>query len=94
MQRLTPLEIDDWIKQCNSWIINKEGHLHKEYQFKDFKSALHFANQVGKIAEKKCHHPNIFISWGVCHIELWTHSINGLTAKDFELVQLIDLIAN
>jgi 4a-hydroxytetrahydrobiopterin dehydratase len=76
-----------------SWEINTPGHLYKKFEFSDFVSALNFVNQIGNIAERESHHPDMFISWGICAVEIWTHKINGLTESDFILAAKIDTIA-
>jgi 4a-hydroxytetrahydrobiopterin dehydratase len=75
-----------------AWEINKPGHLYKKFEFSDFTSALSFANKIGNIAEREGHHPDLFVSWGVCAVEIWTHKVNGLTESDFILAAKIDTI--
>ncbi len=48
-----------------------------------------FVNAVGAIAEEQGHHPDLYLSWGMVRIELWTHKINGLTESDFILAAKI-----
>ena len=72
------------------WIINKSGHLYREYHFDNFIDSMNFANQIALIAEKEAHHPNLEISWGKCAVEIWTHKINGLTESDFILAAKLD----
>ena len=63
----------------------------KEYPFEDFVQALAFVNQVGVLAEKAFHHPDILIhSWNKVRLELTTHDEKGLTTKDFDLAEAID----
>lgn len=45
-----------------AWQLNKEGHLLKEYSFKDFMEAMRFANKIASLAEQEGHHPNLAIS--------------------------------
>jgi 4a-hydroxytetrahydrobiopterin dehydratase len=71
------------------WTVIEEHHLSKEFQFKDFAEALAFVNRVGEIAEREGHHPDIFLSWGKVHVEIWTHKIDGLTESDFILAAKI-----
>lgn len=67
----------------NGWKIVNEHHLEKEYTFKDFAEALAFTNTVGALAEQENHHPDIALSWGKVKITIWTHSVGGLSEKDF-----------
>jgi 4a-hydroxytetrahydrobiopterin dehydratase len=74
----------------NGWSAVNEHHLHKEFTFPDFKSALAFTNAVGELAEQQGHHPDIHLAWGKVKIEIWTHKIDGLTRSDFVLAAKID----
>lgn len=76
----------------NNWQLNKAGHLEASFTFKTFRQALNFANQVGDIADMEGHHPDLYVSWGRCAIEIWTHKIQGLTESDFILAAKIDEI--
>ena len=53
------------------------------YAFKNFEEAMAFANKVARIAENEGHHPDLYIAWGTCKVEIWTHKISGLTESDF-----------
>jgi 4a-hydroxytetrahydrobiopterin dehydratase len=72
------------------WQVITEHHLEKEYQFKDFREALAFTNQVGELAEAQGHHPDIYLAWGKVKLTVWTHKINGLTESDFVLAAKAD----
>jgi len=72
------------------WELNRVGHLERTYAFKNFAQALEFANKVGAIAEAEGHHPDLYIAWGKCKVEVWTHKINGLTESDFYLAAKAD----
>ncbi len=65
------------------WAFNTQGHLEREYSFKNFAEALEFVNKVGAVAEDQGHHPDLFLAWGKCKVEIWTHKIQGLTESDF-----------
>jgi 4a-hydroxytetrahydrobiopterin dehydratase len=72
------------------WQINKDGHLERLYTFSDFARALDFVNKVGAVAEAEGHHPDLYLAWGKCRVEIWTHKINGLTESDFYLAAKAD----
>jgi 4a-hydroxytetrahydrobiopterin dehydratase len=67
----------------DAWKLNANGHLAREFSFKNFVQALAFANRVGVIAEEQAHHPDLYVAWGKCRVEIWTHKIDGLTESDF-----------
>jgi 4a-hydroxytetrahydrobiopterin dehydratase len=74
------------------WQINASGHLSKQFKFKDFVSAMDFANKITSVAEQEAHHPDLTISWGSCSVEIWTHKIDGLTESDFILAAKTDTL--
>ena len=65
------------------WQLNEHGHLERTYKFKNFRQAMAFANKVAERAEVEGHHPDLYIAWGRCRVEVWTHKIRGLTESDF-----------
>lgn len=58
--------------------------------FRDFASALAFANRVGALADALDHHPELHVSWGKLGIEISTHDAGGLSEADFVLAARID----
>jgi 4a-hydroxytetrahydrobiopterin dehydratase len=67
-------------------------HVTRSFVFSDFKSAMAFAVEVGKLAEEDWHHPDLTIGWGRVAIDLSTHSISGLSENDFILAAKINLL--
>lgn len=94
VQPLDRTESKKLLKQLqDEWEINSSGHLYRHYKFKDFLTAMKFANKIAAIAEKEGHHPDLTITWGSCSIEIWTHKISGLAESDFILAAKIEAIA-
>lgn len=88
---LTKDEIIQFHKSLDKeWKVIDYQRLERSYKFKNFKEALDFTNQVGELAEKEGHHPDIYLSWGKVLVKLWTHKINGLHENDFILAAKID----
>ena len=79
-------------KLGKSWKVVKGHHLEREYKFKDFCEALAFTNQVGKLAERVQHHPDIYLAWGKVKLTLWTHKVDGLTESDFVFAAKVNSI--
>ena len=67
-----------------------ENAIEKKFQFNHFAAALGFIVQVGLIAEKKNHHPELYNVYNKVTIRLSTHDAGGVTNKDFELAQAIN----
>ena len=62
MQALSHQEAQSRLAALAGWQI-EAGELVKTFQFKDFRAALHFVNQVGELAEQAGHHPDIDIRY-------------------------------
>ena len=67
----------------DGWQLNEHDHLERTCKFKNFRQAMAFANKVAERAEVEGHHPDLYIAWGRCRVEVWTHKIHGLTESDF-----------
>ncbi|MCS6896564.1 MAG: 4a-hydroxytetrahydrobiopterin dehydratase [Nitrospira sp.] len=88
---LAPDRVQSLLRElAGGWSLNAQGHLERLYTFKDFAEALDFVNKVGAIAEAEGHHPDLYLAWGKCKVEIWTHKINGLTESDFYLAAKAD----
>jgi 4a-hydroxytetrahydrobiopterin dehydratase len=88
---MEPEQARQMLKELSSgWELNQAGHLERMYPFKNFALALEFATKVGAIAEAEGHHPDLYIAWGKCRVEVWTHKIQGLTESDFYLAAKAD----
>jgi len=67
------------------WEVVDEHHLSRTFAFPDFVQALAYVNALGTIAEEQGHHPDLLLRWGSVRVDIWTHTINGLTESDFIL---------
>ena len=91
--KLSHKEISKFLSELNEWSVNdSQEMIFKKFKFNNFIKALDFANEVGKLAEKEGHHPDISIGWGYCLIMMHTHAIKGLSINDFILASKIDLL--
>lgn len=77
----------------DDWEVADGHHLEKTFRFEDFAQALAFANQIGELADRLGHHPDLHVSWGKLKVLLWTHAIDGLAEADFVLAAKIDRLA-
>ena len=91
---LKPEQIDKYLEQIPGWHNLKNKTINREFSLKDFSSALTFINQIGEIAEKEGHHPDIFLhSYKKVLITLSTHAIDGLSENDFIIASKINKLA-
>ena len=92
MNKLEENVISEKLENMNNWNYQNK-QIEKEFEFKDFKSALSFVNKIGDEAEKMDHHPDIFLhSWNKVKISLSTHSAGGITENDFSLANKIESV--
>jgi 4a-hydroxytetrahydrobiopterin dehydratase len=88
--KLSENEIKDKLENLSGWDY-KENKITKEFETKDFASALGFVVKVGIEAEKMDHHPDITMhSWNKVNVSITTHSAGGVTDNDFKLAENID----
>ncbi|RDH82770.1 MAG: 4a-hydroxytetrahydrobiopterin dehydratase [endosymbiont of Galathealinum brachiosum] len=90
---LSTIEIEKHLRELNGWTLNYQQDsqkIIKNYKFKDFRSAMKFANMVTDLAEEENHHPCICIEWGTVNLSWWTHSLSGLFINDFIMAARCD----
>ena len=85
-------ELHRQLGKLEGWTLAEDQRLEKEYRFPDFREALAYVNRLGEVAERMGHHPDIFLAWGRVKVTLWTHSVGGVTAKDFALAADADAV--
>jgi 4a-hydroxytetrahydrobiopterin dehydratase len=81
--------------QVPEWsVVEREGiaRIERAFTFDDFRQALEFTVQVGELAEREGHHPDLHLGWGRVRVETWTHKIRGLHENDFILAAKTDAI--
>ena len=89
---LSQTEMQGKLRALPGWELVKGKSIQKKFAFSDFKAALAFVNQVGELAEKSEHHPDITINYNKVTLTLSTHTAGGLTTKDFDLAGHIEKI--
>ena len=88
---LTKEQANEFLDQIPGWEI-KDGHVYRQFKFKNFRESISFVNKVAEIAEEEGHHPDITINYSKVAVELFTHSIKGLSENDFILAAKVNKI--
>ncbi len=96
MERLSPEAQQEALERLNQkarepWAIENE-RLTKGFRFRNFREAFAFMTQVALLAERMDHHPDWCNVYNRVHITLYTHSVGGLTQRDFELAEAIEAL--
>ena len=90
MSKFNKEEIKKYKKIAPSWKVVDDQKIVNEFNFSNFMTAIKFINKIATEAEKQGHHPKIEIDYSKVRLELFTHTEDGLTEKDFLLAQKID----
>jgi len=86
---MTEAEIAAALPKLSGWTL-KDGKLHRQYKFPDFKHAMDFMMAAVPGIEKLNHHPEWANVYDKVTVDLSTHDAGGITAKDFELGELLE----
>ena len=83
---LTIPEARERLKAVPGWQLQEAGPmLWREYKLKNFMAAVDFINRIATIAEELDHHPDLHLTgYRNLRVELFTHSLKGLSEKDFQ----------
>ncbi len=93
-EKLSPDRIQLLLQALDGWQITHYGlRIRKDWQMKNFAAGMDFFHHVAQLAEEEGHHPDLHLE-GYRHawIEIWTHSIGGLSENDFILAAKIDCL--
>src|SRR5262245_29013681 len=92
VMKLNEDQIAENLARVSQW--SREGDsIIRNHIFKNFREAMQFVNQVAEAAEALDHHPDILIhGWNKVRLTLATHSVGGLTEKDFILAERIEKV--
>jgi 4a-hydroxytetrahydrobiopterin dehydratase len=85
-------QIQPLLAQLQGWRVEDSKRLIKTYKFKNFVEAVRFVNALTPVAEEQGHHPDLYVAWGEVRASLSTHSIGGLSEKDFSLASKLDRV--
>lgn len=87
--KLDDSEINDRLEDLQIWGIEAEK-LVCRVEFNGYRDAVFFANSVFSLAEEEFHHPEVKVEYGAVEIDLWSHDVEGLTERDFQLAERIE----
>lgn len=91
IKKMSTQEVEAGLKELPGWDL-KDQKLHRELKFKNFVPAFGFMTQAAIIAEKMNHHPEWSNVYSRVNIDLTTHEAGGISQRDFELAQEMNLI--
>ncbi len=68
----------------------EDGALRRSYKTDGWRGSMLVANAIAFICETADHHADLTVTWPAVRVALSTHSAGGITAKDFEVAELIE----
>ncbi|NIP62169.1 MAG: 4a-hydroxytetrahydrobiopterin dehydratase [Nitrosopumilaceae archaeon] len=89
MEKLSDEQVQNALGDLPGWEV-KDGKLHKDFEFKDFKDAFGFMTKAALHIEKMDHHPEWFNVYNKLKIDLQTHDAGGITENDTKLAKILN----
>ena len=64
--------------------------LRREYKFKTYMDGVSWILLAGDISDQEDHHPDLHVFFRRVVVEVWTHTVNGLSENDYILAAKLD----
>ena len=94
MKKLAPAARKAALKKLPKWkTVAGRDAIARKFEFKDFNEAFAFMTRGALLADKMDHHPEWFNVYNNVIVDLNTHDAGGITAKDFELAELLERLS-
>ncbi|HMB96007.1 MAG TPA: 4a-hydroxytetrahydrobiopterin dehydratase [Tepidisphaeraceae bacterium] len=66
----------------------------RKFSFEDYYQTMAFVNAIAWISHRENHHPDLEVGYNKCMVHYSTHSVGGLSAKDFACAAKIEQLMN
>ncbi|KAL7538855.1 hypothetical protein ACHAXR_011007 [Thalassiosira sp. AJA248-18] len=88
---LSKEQIETELNSMKMWKIKDANKISRSYTARNFQCAMDSLVNIGKIAERENHHPDVHLtSYRNVEIVLFTHSLDGISPNDIALAKMID----
>ena len=67
-------------------------YLSVEFTFQSFTATMAFVDAVAACAERLDHHPRMIVDYRTLSLQIFTHDVQGITQKDFDLAVEINTL--
>ncbi|WCM26081.1 4a-hydroxytetrahydrobiopterin dehydratase [Sphingomonas sp. QA11] len=93
IEQLTEEERTEALDALDEWDFDEaRDAITRTFTFADFSEAFAFMTRVALLAEKADHHPEWSNVWNRVEILLTTHDAGGLSQRDVDMAEAIDLL--
>jgi 4a-hydroxytetrahydrobiopterin dehydratase len=85
-------DIQHYLQKINPrWQYHPESHtIEATFTYPEYLQLLAFVNAVAWIVQQQDHHPVITLEYNRCQVQFTTHSVSGISLKDFICAAKID----
>jgi 4a-hydroxytetrahydrobiopterin dehydratase len=95
IEQLTEEERAAALDELDEWDFDEaRDAITRTFTFADFSEAFAFMTRVALLAEKVDHHPEWSNVWNRVEILLTTHDAAGLSQRDVDMAEAIDLLVD
>ena len=95
IEQLTEEERAGALDELDEWDFDEaRDAITRTFTFADFSEAFAFMTRVALLAEKADHHPEWSNVWNRVDILLTTHDAGGLSQRDVDMAEAIDLLVD
>jgi 4a-hydroxytetrahydrobiopterin dehydratase len=95
IEQLNEEERTEALDELDEWDFDEaRDAITRIFTFADFSEAFAFMTRVALLAEKADHHPEWSNVWNRVDILLTTHDAGGLSQRDVDMAEAIDLLVD
>jgi 4a-hydroxytetrahydrobiopterin dehydratase len=88
---LAAREIDELLSVLGGWTRDGDA-IARTFRFANFDQTMDFVNAVAGISRRADHHPDLFVGYDQCKVTYTTHSVKGLSQRDFDCAAKVDAL--
>ncbi|MFF0089724.1 4a-hydroxytetrahydrobiopterin dehydratase [Streptomyces canus] len=93
VEPLSQKEIEDRLAELPGWSVD-DGRLTRSYRLGTHFAATAMVVHIAQVQEELDHHSDLTLGYNTVALSVLTHSAGGaVTAKDFELAQRVEALA-
>jgi 4a-hydroxytetrahydrobiopterin dehydratase len=90
MNKLTGKQVKENLKSLKGWVLHKGG-IKKVFKTKGFPQTMGLVAEIGALCQQLDHHPDyLTLKYAEVEVSFSTHSVGGISEKDFEIAKLIE----
>jgi 4a-hydroxytetrahydrobiopterin dehydratase len=91
MNKLDDAAVNSRLAKLPGW--QRSGNeIAKAFNFKNYYETMAFVNATAWISHREDHHPDMEVGYNKCKVRYSTHSVGGLSEKDFECAAKLEAL--